>query len=86
MRLGSRFTAIRKKKQGKLWKDWKLAANYYLHGAAKPLYLGIALADRSDLPRTIRQELQYLGIFIVFLFFILALSKQRLVKEYFIKF
>ena len=66
MRLGSRFTAIRKKKQGKLWKDWKLAANYYLHGAAKPLYLGIALADRSDLPRTIRQELQYLGIFHLF--------------------
>ena len=29
MRLGSRFTAIRKKKQGKLWKDWKLAAEIY---------------------------------------------------------
>ena len=64
--LGSRFTAIRKKNQGKLWKDWKLTADYYLSGAAKPLYLGIALADRSDLPSALRQKLQHLGIFHLF--------------------
>ena len=40
----------------------EINCNYYLSGAAKPLYLGIALADRSDLPSALRQKLQHLGI------------------------
>ena len=57
---------IKTKNSSKYWQDWKSKASDYLDNAAKPLYLGIALADRSDLPRTLRQELQYLGIFHLF--------------------
>ena len=64
--LHSRFTRIKTKNSSKYWQDWKSKASDYLDNAAKPLYLGIALADRSDLPRTLRQELQYLGIFHLF--------------------
>ena len=56
----------KKKKTRQIMERLEIGCELLLHGAAKPLYLGIALADRSDLPRTIRQELQYLGIFHLF--------------------